>query len=307
MMTNEPTVREEIETIWQRIVENQSLEATRVDVVAELQAVDRNTSQDAQEHLAFWLTLLDEALHCLLTMYEFADELSVEKDVSAITFRALLARGCALTVAIRRLIKTGLEDVARIVARSLLENLDLALVCLANRNFAQQYHSALEDERYDANEFWREHISGDRLNEKVRRVFSSTNMTEEQVNFYFANRKLSKRQFSGSVHSSAHSALFSDGIPSLSEPGMISTSILGHISLYSPGALSFIVMEVRRFGVIFFHLVTTNNSPAILRGVKDVPSYANVYAAFLTLQEITERYSDAIPPPFDFPDTEDDT
>ncbi len=307
MVTSESEIKEEIEAVWSRIADRQPVEVSRINVGSELERVELETANDAQEYLYFWLALLDEALHCLLTLHDFAEELSVEKNVSAISFRALVARACALTVAVKRLIATGLEDIARIVARSLLETLDLALVCVANPEFAQLYHSALADEEYSANEFWRKHISGDRLNRKVRHVFDSTDLTDEEVSFYFDNRKVAREQFSGSVHSSAHSALFSDGIPSLRELGMISTSILGHISAYSPGALSFVIMEVRRFGVVIFHLITSDDSPAVLKDAKFNLAYPNVYVAFLTLQEITERHSEMLPPPLEFPDTEDDT
>jgi hypothetical protein len=305
-MTDETAIEKEIKTVWESFSNEQPIEANRIDIKSELEQVERDASTDAREHLSLWLALLDEALHCLLTLHAFAEELSAEKSMSALSFWSLVARICALTVAIRRLIVAGLEDVARILARSLLETLDLALVSLADEEFAERYYSALEDEGYDANEFWKKNIGYGALNDRVKRTLDSANMTNEQVEFFFGYRQERRAQFSSSVHSSAHSALFSGGIPSLSRPGMISLSILGHVSIHSPSLLSFVIMEIHRFGVVIFHLVASDNPPVALKSAKYSSSYPSLLTAFLTLQEMTQRYSEMLPPPFNFPDTEDD-
>lgn len=252
-MTDTNSIEREIEAVWQSFADEYSISEPRTNVKARLEQVERETAADAREYLFLWIALFDEALYSLLALNDFTGELPNGEIVSTRVFELFLARVCVLMVAVRKLVVSGLEDVARIVVRSLLEALDLAITSLADDEFAERYSSAVEDEKYDANDFWKKNIGYKKLNTRVRKVLESTGLTDQQVEWFFENRRLTKEHFSGSVHSSAAtSAIFSTGVPSLAEPGMFSTSMLGHISIHSPDLLSFVIEEIHRFGVVFF-------------------------------------------------------
>lgn len=120
-MTAEATQREILE-VWAKFRDEGFPDAVRIDVTREMKSAEVIAGSDAEQHLHLWLALTDESLHFLLSVYRFAEE-NVEKvpEVtvkSAVAFRSLLARMCALTVAVRRLVVAGLGDAARPIIRS---------------------------------------------------------------------------------------------------------------------------------------------------------------------------------------------
>lgn len=247
------------------------------------------------------MALTDESLHFLLSVYRFAEEhvekVPKERVKSAVAFRSLLARMCALTVAVRRLVVAGLEDAARPIIRSWLETLDLAIVVLADEEFAKRYSSAVDDADYDANAFWRAEVGYGRLTKRLVRLLDESVMPIEFKEHFFATRKLVKDKLSESVHSSLPSALFFEVIPSMSQPGLYNRSILGHVSANSPSLLTLIIEEVHIFGITFHKLLTRSDPPSLLSNVKLVIDTSSLHTAFFTLQELVERYSEVLSPP----------
>ena len=296
-------IRQEILKVWAEFRDEGFSDANRVDVTREMKRADVMAASDAEQHLYLWLALTDESLHFLLAVYRFAEEnvekVPEERAKSAVAFRSLLARMCALTVAVRRLVVAGLEDAARPVMRSWLETLDLTIVVLADEEFARRYSAAVDDADYDANAFWRTEIGYGRLNRRLKQLLDESVMPTEFKEHFFATRKLAKDKLSESVHSALPSAQFSEVIPSISQPGLYNRSILGHVSAHSPGLLTLIIEEVHIFGVIFHKLLTRSDPPSLLRNVKPVADTSSLHVAFFTLQELVDRYSAMLSPPSD--------
>ncbi len=297
-------IRREILDVWVEVKNSGFPNADRVDVVQQVKRAEMVATSEAEQYRYLWLTLTDESLHFFLLLHRFVEEnvekVSEERGRSAVAFRSLVVRMCALTVAVRRLVVTGLEDAARSVMRSWLETLDLAIVVLADDEFARRYSAEVD---YDANEFWKAEIGYGRLNKRLNLVLDKAQMTPEQKERSLGNRKLVKNKLSESVHSSLPSAMFSEVIPSISSPGFYNRSILGHISATSPNLLSLIVENAYEFGVIFHKLLTSSDPPPLLNNIKSVVDCSNLHAAFFTLQEMVERYSEVLPPPSDPSDT----
>lgn len=293
-------VQQEIHDVWTEIRDKNFSDADRIDIAQEMERAELMAALDTRQHLYLWLALTDEALHFLLSVYRFSEE-NVEKVHEesvriAVAFRSLLARMCALTVAVRRLVVAGLEDAARPVMRSWLETLDLLIVVLADEDFAVRYSSAIHNEEYDANEFWKTEIGYGRLNRRLIRALDRAEMTAEQKESFLKDQKLIKRKMSESVHSSLPSAMFSEVVPSLSRLGFYNRSILGHVSVHSPDLLSIVIERVHQFGVMFHKLLTSSDPPLLLSNVKHVTDCPSLHTAFFTLQEMVERYSEMLPP-----------
>lgn len=298
-------IQQEIRAVWAEIRDARFPNASRIDVTREMKRAELIAASDAKRHLYLWLALTDESLHFFLLMYRFAEEkvekVDAERVKSTVAFRSLIARLCALTVAVRRLVVAGLEDAARPVVRSWLETMDLLIVVLADEEFAGRYSSAVHDPGYDANEFWKAAIGYGRLNARLAQALNKAGMTTAHKEYFLENRKLVKGKLSESVHSALPSAMFSELVPSLSRPGFYNRSMLGHVSAYSPNLLSIIIEEVHQFGVIFHKLLTSNNPPPLLGNVKSVIDCSSLHTAFFALQEMVEHYSEMLPPRSDSP------
>jgi hypothetical protein len=296
-------IQQEIHDVWAEIRDKDFPGANRIDVTREMKRAELIAASDAKQHLYFWLALTDESLHFLMLMYRFAEEnvekVHEERVRSAVAFRSLLARMCALTAVVRRLVVAGLEDAARPVVRSWLETMDLSIVVLADEDFAGRYSSAVHDADYDANEFWKAAIGYGRLNRRLAQALDKAEMTTEHKEYFLGNRKLTKDKLSESVHSSLPSAMFSEIVPSLSRPDFYNRSMLGHVSANSSDLLSLIIEEVHQFGVIFHKLLTSSDPPPLLSNVKSVIDCSSLHTAFFALQEMVERYSEMLPPQSD--------
>ncbi len=303
-------IRQEILDVWVEVTNSSFPNASRVDVTHEMEHAERLAASDAEQHLGLWLALTDKPLHLLMLLYQFAEEnvekVPAERGRSAAAFRSLLARLCALTVAIRRLVVTGLEEAARLIMRLWLETLDLAIVLLADEDFATRFTSAVTDADYDANELWKAEIRYGRLNRRLERVLAKAEMSREQIEHSLGDRKLTKGKLSESVHSSLPSAMFSEAIPSLSSPGFYNRSLLGSVSSNSPDLLSLIIEYVHEFGVIFHKLLTSSRPPPLLNNTKSFVGRSSLHVGFFTLQEMMERYCGMLPPSSSLSDATND-
>src|SRR5688500_2702650 len=111
-------------------------ETGRLDIPAQLAVVARDCERDAAEALSDWTALIDEAIQVLLQLHRvFSREQMREPDAQRGTILMGLSRGAACLVGVRRLCLHGLEDVARPVTRSLVETLDVSLLCLLDKGF----------------------------------------------------------------------------------------------------------------------------------------------------------------------------
>lgn len=288
-------IQEEISKAWEALVNSSFQDAYRLDISAEVVRAERQSKTDVRKHLTLWLAIFDEALQFLLLLNRLTHQCFSESDKKITrSFVMLLARIIALTIAIRRLVTSGLEDAARPVARSFIETMDLALVCLYDDDFARDFSA----EGYDSNQFWKSHIGFGKLNFRLRRVLEVAGMDQEGIDNFFRHRAEMKGNLSDSVHSSLASAFRSMMIPSLSKPGRLSTSWLGHISAHSPGLLSLIILEVHQFGAVVVNSIVSDKQSLLFRDVPVTPDLDSVFASGLLLQQLVERYDEQLPPPF---------
>lgn len=196
----------------------------------------------------------------------------------------------------------GLEDAAESVARSLLETLDLGIAVLADEKFAAAYCYWGNKPGYDENEFWKQHIAGGKIDERIRSALHGLGFSEKAQQEFLADRKADRRKLSSSVHASITSAFTSMLVPSLACPGSLSESLLGHVNAYSPNLLSLVINEVYRFGSIALKHLMLPKPPRIFSGTVSSENTSSLFAAFLTLQEIVNKNPEKLPPPFEFPE-----
>ncbi|HEX8451846.1 MAG TPA: hypothetical protein VF647_07110 [Longimicrobium sp.] len=289
-MPRKNDMESEVELIWSGFATGDLANARRVDIKSELTKVRRRCIADTSNHLGVWITLADETLHYLHHLFRFVSSCfeRLEEKAEGRAFLMLVARVSALSVAVRRLVADGLEDAARPVLRSLLETLDLALVTLVDREFADQYDREPHD--YDINEFWKQQIGFGRLNKRLLEVLTSAGLTELETTEFLERRAKLKLVLSGAAHGSIHSAFRSFLVPSLARPGWFRIAPFGHVSSASPYLLYSMSDEVVVFGAILGKLMSSDTPPPLLGKVEIDAQFASNYVAFFTLQELVERY-----------------
>jgi hypothetical protein len=252
--------------------------------------------------------MLDESLQFLILLDRanrtFLDMLPPEDKHWGRAFPMYVAQACSLALAVRKLTVSGLEIAAEAVVRSFLEALDLSMVVLCDKDFAESV-TDLSD-TYDEAQFWKQHVGGGKLRGRLARVLDGLGIEQVHKADLFRTRDYQKQSFSGAVHSSAPSVLRSFLVPVLRKPGVWSMRTLGDVSVNAPSLLSTVITETHQFGVVLMHAVWSDNVPRLFRDAHDDQKWMSAVVAFFTLQELIEQYDEILPPPHPFDSLTDD-
>lgn len=286
---------------WQSLLSN--LPPISKDVRENIADAERIAQEDSSKYLNFWFSVLDEGLSLLITLQEIAEESfenSTEKPSPSFLF--LLSRSCTLTIGVRQLLLNGLEDTARPVARSFLETLDLTLALITDDDLSSRFLGGDDADENHADAFWKNYISGGKLEPRIRKALQVANIGEETKNIIFEFRKSSKKTLSSSVHSSIDSAFRSFYVPSLASPGLLTKSVFGHVSILSPELLSFMIRAIYLYCFPILLLCRSENPPKAFAGKYSAEKDENASRIFLALDEIMRTYDHLFPPEFEFPE-----
>jgi hypothetical protein len=284
-----PTVKVDPVAKWNSITSSWDDCVARIDIEQELTRVGAKCESEAKEHLSDWLALIDESLQAVLQLHALMHAKQRESlDSHPITVLMCTARGAACLIGIRHLLSKGLEDVARPVARSLFETLDLALACLAEREFAEKYLGS--EERYDANEFWSAEIGYGKMSKRLRKCLASLEVPNDQIEAYLDEQYTLKQEMSGATHGGMRSGFRSLGVPSLIHEGMYSTEFLGHHSRLTPFLAYWVGDRIHAFCEIIVTLLLTLPRTQTVEFVDADRKVARpFFAAFFVLQHLLDE------------------
>lgn len=294
-------VEKEALDTWQLLLNN--LPNTSQIVKVKITEAERDAQYDSSKYLDFWFSILDEGISLLVLLQELTEESfnSLKKKTSP-SFLLLISRACTLTVAVRRLLVSGLEDAARPVARSFLETLDLALATLTDEQFADGFFGGEDSGERHSDIFWRNKISSGKIELRIEHTLQMAEISEESQNAIFEFRKNSRKVLSPSTHSSVESAFVSLFVPSLATPGMFAKSTFGHVSIHSPGLLSFMIRAIYLYCLPILLLRGVEEPPRIFTGEASIEKEDSATNIFFALDKILRDYDHLFPPPLDFPE-----
>jgi hypothetical protein len=255
----------------------------RLNIPAVIEEVERSLAAH-RELLQPWLGIAELAIEVLIAIFDYLRETAEETGILRASI-ALIGRAASHAVAIRRLVTVGQDEVARVVMRSFIENLDVALAAIGDSRFAE----LLADEGFkNEKRFWQKHIRGGAVQRKVEEVLERAGIPSSS----FQERRAADLSFlSGSTHPSFMSAVRGSAIPSLAH-GTFVSSPLGHIGVHGPNVLRSLALNVTEFSVVLFKFSYAENAPRGFR-TEDVrrPEFRYVVTGFFTLQEIVKRHN----------------
>lgn len=294
MSTN--LIDKEIMSVWEKLATDNYKSATRIEVLKRLEEVAVENHDDASRYLSTYLSILNETLHFLLQLEKIVSEIrdlyGYDEKTPSFCFAMVLARVISLTVAIRKLILLGLEDPARVVARSLVESLDLAIVTAGDNEFANSFFG--DHGHNDGKTFWEKNIGYGNIYKKIKPILKSIGIPDTEIENTLSHLRNAKNILSSSVHSSVETTFRCMFVPSLGNPGLCAQSSLGHISSHSPGLCSFVIMEVYRFSCIIIKLVTSLPPPPLFTRASSASSIESLLVSYLTLQGVIDLHEDSL-------------
>lgn len=201
----------------------------------------------------------------------------------------LTGRACHMIVGIRTLVARGLDEVAKVVTRSLLENFDIALVAFADPAFAADYFGTTNPKR-----FWDDEIARGAIHTKAEEVYASSGVRDV---FLRERRKKDWERLSSATHASFFSAFAGAAAISLADDSLI-PSPLGFIGTRGRAILPEAAAETKEFMATVMHLSSMDAPVDFERDRFDHdPLLLRAVSGFFVLQELLSRHSLSLEPP----------
>lgn len=255
---------------------------------------EKQAEQDVIEFLQPWFQILEESIQWLANLAAILDRLIVDSDVSNAhrTAWALVGASCAHSLAIRRLVLSGLDSSARAILRSLDEHLIACIVLLHDRDMAEMFHNAQDIN--DANRFWYEKLRTKDLSKRLTQIEKELGFDQE------SSRELREwKQEETKIQSqSLHPAFISSAIAirpiCASDPDSCRTSILGCASALSERTLNYACKSIWYFSRLGFLFLFNelNGKPPYIELKKDDEMYQMVLIGRDVLSKLNLKYWD---------------
>lgn len=195
-------------------------------------------------------------------------------------------------IALHRLLKSGLGEPARVIARSLVETVEVAVIATFDHNFAAELFAAIDGK--ESTRFWSQCIGYGKATRRVDEIVALLDIERETLEYWSATRRHLKHVLSGSVHTSARAAFWGGLTTSLQQPGKLMFTPLGWHALGAPQLLYIASEELHRFLTTILRLLMLDKPPELFSSAKATyERFRPVFIELLTLQTTLDRHAKA--------------
>lgn len=295
MKMNTERIKKEAKDLYQGYFESVNRECQYDDHFDQL--IIQHEKQATREiigHLQPWVQILEESIQWLSNLTAILDRLVSDEAVSNAhrAAWALIGASCVHSVAILKLVLSGLDFSARAILRSLDEHLTTCIILLPDREMAEMFQKAQDAD--DANKFWYENLRAKDLNRRLNQIERELGFDQE------ASRQMREwRQEEIKIQSQAlHPAYLSSalGIQSIcvSDPSSCKISILGGASALSERTLNQACKTIWYFSRLGFLFLFNeyNGNPPYIKLKKDDEMYQMVVIGRDVLSKLNLKYWD---------------
>lgn len=198
-----------------------------------------------------WISILDEGIQWLAQLHmalSLARSGNFEKDKEILVPFALVGSACANSVAIRKLILSGLDGSAKVLVRTLKQTLNICIAVIDNIKLANEFIAAQDFSI--AKKFWNQKLSPNKLNSILTKIEKSLDFDDEVIDNLKGWREENLSLCSQYVHPSYVASLLIAEPPSVLYPYEHSPGILGKTSITSLRTLPEICKAIWYFSQI---------------------------------------------------------
>lgn len=291
-------IRREIRSIWNLMAAD--VDVMKWDDLATLfSAVERETSGDVRLFLEPWWSLFAVAIAWLSNLYLACDEANARSPAEQARVM-LVGTTTAYTVAVRRLILSGLDAPARAVLRSLAELIYITVALLADDTLAKEYQreKTWEEER----RFWRRNLTGGALEQRLANFEASRGVDETLRAELAQTRTHLNRWLSQFVHPSYVAGFLASLPRSARDPTQAAMGVFGHCSIGSYHTLKHATELLWYFGAVGFFM-PDGSLPLCYFPMNPSSKHSRValVACQTFLSCVAEHLGDETPKTFEFP------
>jgi hypothetical protein len=231
-------IQKEISQLWDEAFAEPSKHSVRLawnrNFLDLLNECEENATKEALEHLEPWMSILNEGIQWLAQLHialSLARSGDFEKDKAMLVPFVLVGSACTHSVAIRRLILSGLDASAKVLLRTLIETLNVCIAVMDDIELANEFRAA--QDFIIAKKFWHKKLSTSKLNSILTNIETSLDLDAEVMDYLKVCREETLSLCSQYVHPSYVASMFGAEPPSVSYPYNHSPGILGKTSITS--------------------------------------------------------------------------
>ncbi len=246
-------IGKEIETIWDEVLGKASENSIQIawdkDFLKLLKEQETQAEEEAANRLEPWVSIFNEGIQWLSQLHiSLANTLNECEQISEqikATW-ALTGAACAHSVAIRRLVLSGLDSSAKIILRTLTEILNVCMAIINDPLLASEFCSVQDFKK--AKEFWHRELSPKKQRELLESIeLSFLGLGESDTNDLREWRKEESTVSSQFVHPTYLGAAICASPPSIEGHLYQKSGILGTPSCFSIRTLSYACKSIWYF------------------------------------------------------------
>jgi hypothetical protein len=211
----------------------------------------RNGGRAIPDDIAIWLILFDEAVAFWFAIWgNYKEQISKPPTELSICLVALSGRVFQDMICVRELITGGFSVQANVVARSLIEAIDVMHLLNSRSELAHNFRSVNDNE--GSSKFWHEYCSRDKIHKIVKsrwRWFLEDN--EEVVTTFHAQREGYLDLTGMSVHPSFAASLTTFMDTDGEESESIFDTVVGSVSHMSKFTMHLILLRAFEYGILW--------------------------------------------------------
>ncbi|GAB1594755.1 hypothetical protein [Lysobacter claricitrinus] len=255
----------------------------RIDVAADLQAARVRLAQCIDAQLQPWFVLLDESIQFFVQFERYLYEVPLSSNLAS--FAVTVSKLKRDVISIRDLLAIGQDMTARVLARTFIEDIEIAMVLALSEEMCKAFATT-----HDTNEFWNKHIGYGKVYEKVHQYLLACGTKEELSKSLIERHREAKKMFSESTHGGRQSSLMSAFAPSLTDKEEVHFLSLGALTCASAQLALFVAQETHAFAGSIVKGTLVDDPMHLFRGFSNTGRYMNAVGSAYVLQELLARY-----------------
>lgn len=259
-----------------------------------IRSQEKQAEKDVIEFLQPWFQILEESIQWLGYLAAILDRLLLDGGVSNVhrIVWALVGASCVHSLAVRRLVLSGLDSSARAILRSLDEHLMACIVLLHDRDMAEMFYKAQGID--DANKFWYENLRTKTLSNRLTQIEKELGLDQEYSKSLREWRQDEIKVQSQSLHPAFISSMMATRPICASDPDSNKISLLGSASALSERTLNYACKSIWYFSRLGFLFLFNklNGNPPYIELKKDDEMYQMVLIGRDVLSKLNLKYWD---------------
>ena len=267
----------------------------RVDVRQELEALRIRLTAQRDEYLQPWFVLLDESIQFFIQFERYLYEVPLDSNLMG--YAVTVSRIKRDIISIRELLAIGQDIAANVLARTFVENMEIAMALALNAETCKAFA-----ETDDTNAFWNKYIGYGRVYEQLLQYAGACDVDQVHATKLVERHREAKKRFSESTHGGRNSSLFGAFSPSLTNSDEVHFLSLGAHTWQTQFLALFVAQETQAFAGSMVKGMMRPNPLHLYKAFRTTGRFMNAAASAHVLQELVGRYEESLHLRMRYPD-----